>query len=132
MTLREKAKEIAESKGLNFENEYRKGSFCPGHWIKGYDKVDGFLCKKYIEGLGPPCSQCWNEKYEEETAIKLNVLKIDVTEIARRLVRCEDCAFFTENKEAHVTYCNRELKTLFATADGFCSYGERKEAVDDN
>lgn len=52
----------------------------------------------------------------------------DIVEV----VRCKDCKFFVENKEAHVTYCNRELKQLCATADGFCSYGERKVAVDDN
>lgn len=51
----------------------------------------------------------------------------DVEEV----VRCTDCKFFVENKEAFVTYCNRELEHLFATADGFCSYGERKAVTDD-
>lgn len=47
---------------------------------------------------------------------------------AVEVVRCKDCRMFVHNKAAFVTYCNRELKCLYANPDGYCSYGERKES----
>lgn len=67
MTLFEKAKEIAKNKDINFEYECRGGKHCPGFWIEGAPKAEGFVCEKHIAGLGCPCEQCWNSPYSEET-----------------------------------------------------------------
>ena len=43
------------------------------------------------------------------------------------VVRCKDCKFYEENAEAITRFCRRELGYMYATPDGFCSYGERKD-----
>lgn len=50
----------------------------------------------------------------------------DMEKNMAEVVRCKDCKFYRENREAFVTYCHRELADLYATPDGFCSYAERE------
>lgn len=100
-------------------------------------------CKELFSNFDKLYEKVWllfsNSKGEEHKAYSrvLDVIsdiaiKRELEPCRVKIVRCKDCKFFVENKEARVTYCNRELKQLYATADGFCSYGERKVAVDDN
>jgi hypothetical protein len=46
---------------------------------------------------------------------------------AVEVVRCKDCKRYEENTEARTRFCRRELGYMYATPDGFCSYGERKD-----
>lgn len=43
------------------------------------------------------------------------------------VVRCKECKRFVDDKEAYVTYCNKELQMLYARPDDFCSHGERRD-----
>ena len=49
-------------------------------------------------------------------------------DVDAKLVYCKECKLFVKNKEAHVTYCKRELQNLYAVENGFCSYGIRKDS----
>ena len=43
------------------------------------------------------------------------------------VLRCKYCRMYEENAEARTGLCRRELQNLFATPEGFCSYGERAD-----
>lgn len=51
-----------------------------------------------------------------------NAPTADVVEV----VRCKDCKYFVENKDAFVKYCKRELKNMNVKCNDFCSYGEKE------
>ena len=57
----------------------------------------------------------------------LNLIEKTSTADVVEVVRCKDCRMFVDNKEALVTYCTRECKSLTVNPDDFCSYGERKK-----
>ena len=82
--------------------------------------IDVDLLKESVLGWNPPLDT-------EQLKHMIDTIPLaDVVEV----VRCKDCRMFVDNKEALVTYCTRECKSLTVNPDDFCSYGERKEGAE--
>ena len=73
-----------------------------------------------------PSDPCGRE--EKEFPFETDICVSMLMEIAEaptevELVRCKDCKYFYED----IGICDNTDALVYPTADGFCSYGERKE-----
>lgn len=60
-------------------------------------------------------------------AVKSAIHCQSVSKDIQKVVRCEDCKYYTMNTELLGNICNRLFTVFPMKSDDFCSYGERKD-----